>query len=134
MKPTPCARFPTARAWNACSPFILPLSRRSKSSVQVEFVARSSTTCAIDRARKRLVLRTRPLPDMRKAMFQFEERSYRQGWKIIAGVDEAGRGPLAGPVVAAAVVLPRKFSHETLNDSKQLTAAHRDELFSFLTN
>jgi ribonuclease HII len=71
---------------------------------------------------------------MRDARFQFEERAYRQGWKIIAGVDEAGRGPLAGPVVAAAVVLPRKFSHETLNDSKQLTAAHRDELFVFLTN
>lgn len=70
---------------------------------------------------------------MRGAMFQFEERAYRQGWKIIAGVDEAGRGPLAGPVVAAAVVLPKKFSHETLNDSKQLTAAHRDELFDFLT-
>jgi ribonuclease HII len=70
---------------------------------------------------------------MRGAMFQFEERAYRQGWKIIAGVDEAGRGPLAGPVVAAAVVLPKKFSHETLNDSKQLTAAHRDELFTFLT-
>jgi len=71
---------------------------------------------------------------MAGAMFQFEERAYRQGWKIVAGVDEAGRGPLAGPVVAAAVVLPRKFSHDTLNDSKQLTARQRDELFTFLTN
>lgn len=71
---------------------------------------------------------------MRDPMFQFEERAYRQDWKIIAGVDEAGRGPLAGPVVAAAVVLPRKFTHDVLNDSKQLTASQRDELFSFLTN
>jgi ribonuclease HII len=71
---------------------------------------------------------------MRNPMFQFEERAYRQGGKIVAGVDEAGRGPLAGPVVAAAVVLPRKFSHEILTDSKQLTAQERDELFAFLTD
>lgn len=45
-----------------------------------------------------------------------------------AGCDEAGRGCLAGPVVAAAVVLPRNFSHKTLNDSKQLTALERLEL------
>jgi len=67
-------------------------------------------------------------------MFQFEERAYRQGWSIIAGVDEAGRGPLAGPVVAAAAVLPRKFRHNVLTDSKQLTAPQRDELFAFLTS
>jgi ribonuclease HII len=48
--------------------------------------------------------------------------------KIICGVDEAGRGCLAGPVVAAAVMLPKDFRHEFLNDSKQLTEKQRNEL------
>lgn len=48
---------------------------------------------------------------------------------IIAGVDEAGRGPLAGPVVCAAVVLPGEHSLQGLNDSKKLSAAQRDRLF-----
>lgn len=47
---------------------------------------------------------------------------------IEAGCDEAGRGCLAGPVFAAAVILPKRFSHPLLNDSKQLTEAERDEL------
>lgn len=48
--------------------------------------------------------------------------------RIEAGCDEAGRGPLAGPVFAAAVVLPAGFHHPLLNDSKQMSAAHRDIL------
>ncbi|HMV15099.1 MAG TPA: ribonuclease HII [Chitinophagales bacterium] len=48
--------------------------------------------------------------------------------KIICGVDEAGRGCLAGPVVAAAVILPKNFTHEFLNDSKQLSEIQRNEL------
>jgi ribonuclease HII len=48
--------------------------------------------------------------------------------RTICGVDEAGRGCLAGPVVAAAVILPKTFTHEFLNDSKQLTKEQRDEL------
>ncbi len=48
--------------------------------------------------------------------------------KIICGVDEAGRGCIAGPVVAAAVILPKKFKHDFLNDSKQLTEKQRNEL------
>ena len=51
----------------------------------------------------------------------------------MAGVDEAGRGPLAGPVVAAAVILPQGFRHASLNDSKQLTAATRELLFVEIT-
>ena len=54
--------------------------------------------------------------------------SYHQKIKVEAGCDEAGRGCLAGPVVAAAVILPKDFSHEILNDSKQLTANQRMEL------
>lgn len=52
--------------------------------------------------------------------------------KIICGVDEAGRGCLAGPVVAAAVILPKDFTHEFLNDSKQLTEQQRNELLPII--
>jgi ribonuclease HII len=61
-----------------------------------------------------------------------ERRLRKQGYLSIAGVDEAGRGPLAGPVVAAACILPPKFLLEHLNDSKQLTAEVREELFAQL--
>ncbi|CAN7474231.1 ribonuclease HII [Rhizobium sp. LjRoot254] len=61
--------------------------------------------------------------------FRFEKGLMRDGFLPVAGVDEAGRGPLAGPVVASAVILdPRKIP-KGLNDSKQLTAARREELY-----
>lgn len=56
------------------------------------------------------------------------------GFTRIAGIDEAGRGPLAGPVVAAAAILPENFRHRTLNDSKQLSARHRDAIYDELTS
>ncbi len=55
------------------------------------------------------------------------------GHRIVAGIDEAGRGPLAGPVCVAAVVLPDDFTHTLLNDSKKLTEKRREELFAELT-
>lgn len=62
------------------------------------------------------------------------ERALRKtGVECIAGIDEAGRGPLAGPVVAAAVILPESFRHRVLNDSKQLSASVREELYAELT-
>ena len=57
-------------------------------------------------------------------------------WKkynLIAGVDEAGRGPLAGPVVAAAVILPRNFFHPEIDDSKKLTPRKRERLYEIIT-
>jgi len=59
------------------------------------------------------------------------EREYRD-YAFIAGVDEAGRGPLAGPVVAAAVILPKDARILYLNDSKKLTAAKREELYEVI--
>lgn len=59
----------------------------------------------------------------------FEREAWKQGFSKIAGVDEAGRGPLAGPVVAAAAILPRSFSLPDLDDSKKLSAAKREKLF-----
>ena len=55
------------------------------------------------------------------------------GFSLIAGVDEAGRGPLAGPVVAAAVILPAEFRHAVLDDSKKLSARKREAIFLELT-
>ena len=63
-----------------------------------------------------------------------EDHLRARGWRVIAGIDEAGRGPLAGPVVAAAVILPRAFRHASLNDSKQLTERARESLFEEITS
>jgi len=62
----------------------------------------------------------------------FERNAREQGYRTVAGVDEAGRGPLAGPVVAAAVVLPPGYTNREINDSKQLTAAKREALFDVI--
>jgi ribonuclease HII len=59
----------------------------------------------------------------------FEEEALRSGYRAVAGVDEAGRGPLAGPVVAAAVILPRCLELPGLTDSKQLRERERTRLF-----
>lgn len=59
---------------------------------------------------------------------QFEYQAYNNGYNLLAGIDEAGRGPLAGPVVAAAVILPRNFYLAGVNDSKKLTANMRLKL------
>lgn len=61
--------------------------------------------------------------------FSFEEEIHERGYSCIAGVDEVGRGPLAGPVIAAACVLPQKCPFIGLNDSKKLTPKEREELF-----
>jgi ribonuclease HII len=70
----------------------------------------------------------------RRCGFRHERRLRTQGVSTIAGVDEAGRGALAGPVVAAAVVLPEKFRHRRLNDSKQLLAERREEIYRELVD
>lgn len=62
----------------------------------------------------------------------FEELALRQGYSCVAGVDEAGRGALAGPVVAAAVVLPRRTEISGINDSKKLTPSRREALFDLI--
>jgi len=68
----------------------------------------------------------------RRCGFRYEKKLRATGVVRIAGVDEAGRGALAGPVVAAAVVLPAKFRHRKLNDSKQLSPERRDEIYGEL--
>lgn len=62
-------------------------------------------------------------------MWEIENKLYEQGYQLVCGVDEAGRGPLAGPVCAAAVILPKNIDIPGLNDSKKLSDKRRRELF-----
>ncbi|MBI5420096.1 MAG: ribonuclease HII [Deltaproteobacteria bacterium] len=62
----------------------------------------------------------------------FELRARERGYRAVAGVDEAGRGPLAGPVVAAAVILPAGFRHKSIRDSKALSPAAREKAFALI--
>ena len=64
-----------------------------------------------------------------KKLLEFENKFYAEGASFICGVDEAGRGPLAGPLVIAAVILPKDCFINGLNDSKQISAKKRDELY-----
>lgn len=67
-----------------------------------------------------------------RTMWEIEDTLYASGMKTICGVDEAGRGPLAGPVCAAAVILPPHLEIPGLNDSKKLTDKRRRELFPLI--
>ena len=67
-------------------------------------------------------------------MYNQETTLKTKGYKHICGVDEAGRGPLAGPVVAAAVIMPTGYRNELINDSKQLSAIQREQLFIEISN
>ncbi len=69
-----------------------------------------------------------------KCSLRHEKALRAGGCEVIAGIDEAGRGPLAGPVVVAAVILPAKFRHRVLTDSKLLTEKQRATLFAELTD
>lgn len=66
------------------------------------------------------------------AMWKIEDAFYAKGYQVICGVDEAGRGPLAGPVCAAAVILPTHLDLPGLNDSKKLTDKRRRALFPLI--
>lgn len=65
---------------------------------------------------------------------ELEQTCWRNGRQRVAGLDEAGRGPLAGPVVAAIFVITPEFNKPEVNDSKQLTPAQREKLYQFLTS
>ena len=65
-------------------------------------------------------------------MREYENKYIKEGYKIIAGTDEAGRGPLVGPVVCACVVLPNDYNNEEINDSKKLTEKKREKLYDII--
>ena len=66
--------------------------------------------------------------------YTLENELYHQGFPMVCGIDEAGRGPLCGPVVAAACILPLGLEIEGLNDSKKLTPAKREKLFDAIVH
>ena len=68
-----------------------------------------------------------------KDLWVYEREAFAEGYQTVCGVDEAGRGPLAGPVCAAAVILPAGLVIDGLNDSKKLTDKKRRELFDVIT-
>lgn len=70
----------------------------------------------------------------KEAMLSEERILWNEGYQLIAGIDEVGRGPLAGPVVAAAVILPDDFDVLGINDSKQMSASVRNELYDQIMN
>lgn len=71
-------------------------------------------------------------PEQELSTLYFEQQAKLRGCQAVAGVDEAGRGPLAGPVVAAAVILPAAFTLPGLTDSKQLSEKQRDALYPLI--
>ncbi|WP_088815183.1 MULTISPECIES: ribonuclease HII [Listeria] len=82
----------------------------------------------VENARKRME-KAYLLQEKMREMQIFENEAYQKGFRYVAGVDEVGRGPLAGPVVAAAVILPDDFNVLGINDSKQLNEAKREAFF-----
>lgn len=64
--------------------------------------------------------------------FSYEKEAVKNGYKLVCGVDEAGRGPLAGPVCAAAVILPQDIEIEGLNDSKKISEKKREALYDVI--
>lgn len=65
-------------------------------------------------------------------LLSYEKKLYQSGYSLICGTDEAGRGPLAGPVVAAAVILPKNYTLDGLNDSKQLSEKKREKYYPII--
>ncbi|EPH94670.1 ribonuclease HII [Enterococcus faecalis 13-SD-W-01] len=79
------------------------------------------------------IAKDQALKEKYQEMLLFENQGYANGHQFIAGIDEVGRGPLAGPVVAAAVILPKNYELLGLNDSKQLSEKKREELYEKIT-
>jgi ribonuclease HII len=70
--------------------------------------------------------------NLERELLEYEKKHWDSGVIHIAGIDEAGRGPLAGPVVAAAVIFPREYFNDEIQDSKKLTVKKRDQLFEVI--
>lgn len=81
------------------------------------------------RSLEKRIEKEQALKEKYQEMLLFENQGYANGHQFIAGIDEVGRGPLAGPVVAAAVILPKQYELLGLNDSKQLSEKKREELY-----
>ncbi|MDR0922294.1 MAG: ribonuclease HII [Lactobacillales bacterium] len=94
---------------------------------------RKGVQSAILQTEKRLA-KEREMKEKFQEMLAFENAAYKNRYQFIAGIDEVGRGPLAGPVIAAAVILPKDVELLGVNDSKQLSAVKRELLFDEIQN
>lgn len=103
---------------NPKDPFILELGLDQRKGVALLLVA----------FHKRLA-KAEALRQEAHTLRQFERQALENGYQVIAGIDEVGRGPLAGPVIAAAVILPNNCELLEVNDSKKLSEKKRDRLF-----
>ena len=63
---------------------------------------------------------------------EYELKAYRNGYNLIGGIDEVGRGPLVGPVVASCVILPKDFEIELLTETKKLSESKREQFYSVI--
>ena len=68
------------------------------------------------------------------SLYEYELNLNQEGYTLIAGCDEAGRGPMAGPLVASAVILPKGLQVDLLNDSKKVSKKNREILFDLITD
>ncbi|MGM5486049.1 MAG: ribonuclease HII, partial [Pseudolactococcus raffinolactis] len=87
--------------------------------------SRAGVQAAIKR-RKKEILAEQAEDERLEMMLNFERQAYAQGLDLIAGIDEVGRGPLAGPVVTAAVILPKNCKIKGLNDSKKISKSKHE--------
>ena len=100
------------------NPLFLELEKDSRSGVQKEI------------SKRKKAIQAELDEDLRlKTMLSYEKELYKQGLTLVAGVDEVGRGPLAGPVVAAAVILPKNYKIRGLNDSKKIPKKKHLEIY-----
>ncbi len=105
--------------------------RENLSSAEEELLKRDCRRGAaelLERYHRRMEARFKEEERLQKMFFE-EENLWSRGFNAVAGVDESGRGPLAGPVVAAAVILDRDCLIDRLNDSKQLSISTREKIF-----
>ena len=72
------------------------------------------------------------MKDQKNDLYKYEEELYDEGYKNICGIDEAGRGPLAGPVVVCACIMPPFLRIDGINDSKKLSEKKREELYKII--
>ena len=68
------------------------------------------------------------------SMYKYEKIAYKNGYKLIAGIDEVGRGSIAGPIVCACVILPKNYKNSKIKDSKMLTSKQRKDLYNIIIN
>ena len=96
--------------------------------IDFEADSRSGVQTAISQ-RKKAIVAEKAEDERLETMLRYEREAYNQGFQLIAGIDEVGRGPLAGPVVAAAVILPKGCKIRHLNDSKKIPKSKHEAIY-----